>query len=541
VTFQFVGTLRGRSAEPSEAVFSTAMEATLKWVAGKFAGTLPPEGLAGDSFDAEITGQVVRCIALREQGLWTLRLVQPDAPYQNQRAVAGRTWSTDVSIAREDDVVRVGVRVVCASLPYATDAIRLTRPYLLVELAETLALFDTRHIEPTPWHLSTTDDLRELRAVLTSSRRTLPVYVLTQPDKRRLEVETREFLLDAELLARRTFGMAYVVTMPPALSFEWTEMVGKPWSVYLGAVRTYRPNLSFEEDALFQHPRILAERVLAFAYNGLKSEEAFTQLLVDQAHRHAAQMRVDWGPLRLLEDARVLQAELARQQASDDEGRVSSLLQEVEALKAKIAGIEDERELALQMAADHEFEKNQAKDISYRVQVQLDALRRAYQDISGVNPDAALEIPATYEALPEWLRENFSGRLALHSRAERGLADAVYEDAALVGQALVLLATEYRRMQLGEPGANEAFLTGCRELGLDFGRSISRERAGEQGETYFLRFPRDSPERRFLEFHLRKGTGRDARHCLAIYFFWDEDTEQVVVGWLPSHLDNRLT
>ena len=41
--------------------------------------------------------------------------------------------------------------------------------------------------------------------------------------------------------------------------------------------------------------------------------------------------------------------------------------------------------------------------------------------------------------------------------------------------------------------------------------------------------------------HIRKGRDHDARHCLAIYFFWDEETRQVVVGWLPSHLDNRLT
>jgi hypothetical protein len=46
---------------------------------------------------------------------------------------------------------------------------------------------------------------------------------------------------------------------------------------------------------------------------------------------------------------------------------------------------------------------------------------------------------------------------------------------------------------------------------------------------------------RFLEYHLRKGVAKDERFCLAIYFLWDEQEKKVVVGWLPSHLDNRMT
>jgi len=66
-------------------------------------------------------------------------------------------------------------------------------------------------------------------------------------------------------------------------------------------------------------------------------------------------------------------------------------------------------------------------------------------------------------------------------------------------------------------------------------------RAGEQGKTYFVRFPTHTDTPRFLEFHLRKGATKDVRYCLAIYFFWDEDTQQVIVGWLPSHLETRAT
>ena len=56
-----------------------------------------------------------------------------------------------------------------------------------------------------------------------------------------------------------------------------------------------------------------------------------------------------------------------------------------------------------------------------------------------------------------------------------------------------------------------------------------------------MNYPPHSTEKRFLEFHLRKGSDHDERNCLAIYFFWHGDTQQVVVGWLPGHLKNRMT
>jgi hypothetical protein len=44
-----------------------------------------------------------------------------------------------------------------------------------------------------------------------------------------------------------------------------------------------------------------------------------------------------------------------------------------------------------------------------------------------------------------------------------------------------------------------------------------------------------------LEFHLKKGSDRDERFSLRIYFFWDGDSKRVVVGSLPGHLDTRST
>ena len=436
-----------------------------------------------------------------------------------------------------------GVRVSCVSMAYDTEEIRLTRPRVVVDLLRRFDLRDVRTLAAVPWALQTQDDLDELRALVTDPRRTLPVCLLTQPDQTRLGLKTAEFLLDAGELAKRTMGMVHVATMPTALGFAWTDMVGKPWSAYLGAVRTYRPGLSFEEDSPTDHPLVLAERVLAADYEGLFAEEAFLELLVERAHRHVATTPVRWGPLHFLQDAEVRRAELARQNATDDATRMELLADETAALTAKVRELEDECDIALSLGAEAERRYARIADENRRVSGQLDMLRRVFLEKTGESPDALLALPDQLSEIAEWVDDHLAGRLVLHPRALRGLKDGQYSDVGLVGRALLLLANEYRDSELGrgERGTLEAFNDGCKALGLQHSSSISRTRAGEQGETYFVRYPPNSEQSAFLEWHLRKGKGKDGRRCLAIYFFWDRASQQVVVGWLPSHLDNRMT
>lgn len=96
-------------------------------------------------------------------------------------------------------------------------------------------------------------------------------------------------------------------------------------------------------------------------------------------------------------------------------------------------------------------------------------------------------------------------------------------------------------MRMSVEGAKNAYDAGTKRLGLRHDGSITQERAGHEGDEYYVRYPIGTQTRHFLELHLRKGSSKDERYCLAIYFFWDDDTQQVVVGWLPSHLDNRRT
>ena len=90
-------------------------------------------------------------------------------------------------------------------------------------------------------------------------------------------------------------------------------------------------------------------------------------------------------------------------------------------------------------------------------------------------------------------------------------------------------------------GTDEAFRKALADNGMDFSGSIDKSRAGQEEEAYYVKYPVGTAKRAFLQYHIVKGTAHEDRFCMRIYFFWDDETGQVVVGWLPSHLSNRIS
>ncbi|MFV1978865.1 MAG: hypothetical protein ACC649_05890, partial [Myxococcota bacterium] len=121
-----------------------------------------------------------------------------------------------------------------------------------------------------PWVLHSSDDLEKFHSLLAKPERTLPAYLLTEADPTRLKINVSQYVVNEVKLAQHTQGVAHVVVLPSALSYEWTDRVGKPWSCFLGAVRTYRPGLDFEEDSPWSHPIALPreDRVWASSWSG---------------------------------------------------------------------------------------------------------------------------------------------------------------------------------------------------------------------------------------------------------------------------------
>lgn len=531
------------SAAIHAARMDEAQKCVLHWVKDKLPNPLPQDAWDGKSFRLEWPGQKVEAVSVPELGLWSFRYEHPDMPFGDRPAVPGRTWTVDVAFACSDSAIDVGVRVYCASLPYAEGKVAMTRPRLVVELANRVGLEDIRRLHAEPWALQSNEDLDKFELMVCSPNRKLPVVVLTQPDRQRLDVEVGPYVLKPDEVARRLLGLAHVVTLPWELGYQWTDRVGKPWSAYLGAVRTYMPWLDLDEDPPSMHPLTYAEKILFWRNPGDDriGEAPFTDFLVGRLFEQAAAGRVDWGALAFVPAARTKAAELARNQATEADQWRPLYEEEIAALKTKVDELEKEAEEYSDDAMRAGRERDQFADENRSLRFELDSLRQALAQKTGSAEPEEIPIPNSYEEMADWANRYLVGRVVLHPRALRRIKDARYEDPSLVYKSLLLLANEYREQRLGYDGAKERFDAKLADLGLRFGGSISETRAGEEGDQYYVRFPTASSPKRFLEWHLRKGVTKDDRLCMGIYLFWDEDTNQVVVGWLPSHLDNRQT
>jgi hypothetical protein len=165
--------------------------------------------------------------------------------------------------------------------------------------------------------------------------------------------------------------------------------------------------------------------------------------------------------------------------------------------------------------------------------------------INKFEPTVVLAAPSDLTGLEQWVAKKHNGKLILHPRATDAAKKSRYHDTPLVYSAIDLLAEEYRNMRMASvdtaPEAHGRCTGKLQELGLELSQSTSSSRAGEQGDEYFVLYPLGSGKKRMLEFHLKKGSDRDERFSLRIYFFWDGDSKRVVVGSLPGHLDTRST
>lgn len=153
-----------------------------------------------------------------------------------------------------------------------------------------------------------------------------------------------------------------------------------------------------------------------------------------------------------------------------------------------------------------------------------------------VEPAPTSHAPATLADLDAWAAAR-ADQIVILPRAIAEAKRSHYTDVARVYDVLEMLAELYAATKKGT-AERDALKQRCNELGLSIGRSVDPSRAGQAREEYFVTY---KGRKRFLESHVGRGTSREPRFTLRIYFFYDEDDEVVVVGFLPTHLSNSMT
>lgn len=538
-TYQLAAKLGRASIEPRE-VWSLAYTATLKWLMTKFSARLPEHALQGKSFEIDEVSRKLEAVGVDSIGLWSARLTHPDEPIDGRAPVAGRSWVTEVALAKDGNHVHFGARVMVASPANCAETVAFTRPRVVIEVARAAGLSDGRPMDGNAWLVGTENECAALYDLLVNPTRALPVIIVSGLAPRQFDRPMGPYVLDADKLARELQGFAHVAKIPYEAAYIWTRLVGKPWSTYRGAVRVMWPKLSFDKDSPFVHDLEFAEKIFWWREDDLAGEAAFAKHLKARICEVNSSAVIDWRGTSFLLDARVRQAQAARSAAREGKDWGQLVEEENRALLAQIAQKEEQqREFAgLLEIADKEL--NEARGDIKLLKGQIHALREQLAAKTGQSVTAQIPPCSSLEEIPEWAGKYMADRLALHSRALNGLKKGVYQDVELVCKCLLLLSNEYYDLRMGTTDKAH-FEEAAANLHVSFSGSIAKERAGQEGDTYFVQWPLGSGTKRFLEYHLRKGTDRDERYCLGIYFFWDDQSERVVIGWLPSHLDNQLT
>lgn len=520
-----------------EDAFAKAQKEALGWIQRRVGRRLPDDAWRGRGFALEDVGaQPAEAVSVEKEDLrlWAARLDDAD------KAVARRVWTTEVALGEQAGTTLLGVRLLCVTHGDDPEFERTVPGLVRQMVLPGGASLGGIPVNVEPININAEEDVDELVDLLTDVRRDVDAVVFSVPE---VLGQSRDGIqLSAEHVANGALGVVHVAILSSEASYTLSDRLGREFSVFNGAVRTYRPGFDPDQDDPFDHPLALAQTV---SESVARTGKEFHRVLVDYSlrrsvSRHDEENRLpSYGVIRRFADDERRHGE--RAVARDDKELLEIAMREIDDLQRQLERSEKESDSLLEIAesekenAEKKAQELESKAMHLRERVTLlekDRLSAPVEDV-----DAAL--PENLIALREWASTQLAGSVEVVNRALQAAKKSAFGDPEQVYRALMLLRDHYVPMKRGWEGATrDRFDLECRKLQLSESGAISETRAGEQGDEYFIEH---LGRKRLMDRHLKKGKSRDERYCLRIYFFWDDDGDQVVVGWLPGHLDNRNT
>ncbi|UVK46895.1 hypothetical protein BPNPMPFG_002618 [Mesorhizobium sp. AR07] len=485
-------------------------------------GHLPSDIVSIDQYESLDGSLSIETLQIEFGSIWTIRFSEPDDQ------TPGRSWSVEISVGELNNEILVGFRLNCFSRNYDFDFDNSV-PRILRSLVNMFSYSDYGYkLSQNAITIQSNSDSEFLYDLINNTKRWRNIVAVSCD-------ENFDSLVDYNGLAYKLSGVAHVVAINPSASFHLSSLLGKELSVFDRGVRTYRPSFS-EEDQPTRHPLILRRQIDKVpVITRRKFEEAIRRDCFRMSIERDGLARVvpSFVDIRLAASKARLTALGHHNSSNDDLVRA-----EIEARKAAESQSEAAMSMALQeeeLRKEIESERDNYRAQLYAIRDRVEALEHRLS-VAGEQLETGTR-PASYDEISPWVEQNFSGKLVLHPRAKKALKNAAYEDIGVVCETLSLLANEYRKVCLGEM-RKEEFDSVISNKHLDMSGSISEERAKEFNEEYFINW---RGNKSFLHGHIQKGNSRDERYCLRVYFLWEPEDSLIVVGWLPSHLTNRLT
>lgn len=520
-----------------EDAFLQSRRIVLEWIAQRAGQKLPEHAWTGEDFELEEVGaQRTAAVSLDHPRYWCARLDDSD------RSVPQRSWVTEVALAQtRENQVLFGARLHCVThgedVPFVPSIPRFVRA--LVEKFPNNTFSEGWQVNPIPRVIRSTQDVDELCLHIEDPNRRLDLIVCALPEGCEDPSQTS---VNVDTLHRQLMGAAHVAVITSSASFALSDALGKEFSVFRGAVRTYRADFNNVLDEPFRHPLSLSTRISTWPTGG---PQGYEQMLINASLQRSSTNRDASRRLPAFTDVKRIAAKVRREAARQLDKTDRELLQlaDQEILALQEAAQKD-RETFQGLVEQYERERDQAleetqqaNNAAHGLRARIRTLEAQRAQTEGSSESAA--IPESLDQLEEWAREHLSGSVEIHNRALKGAKKSTFADASLIYNSLLLLRDQYVPMRReGGIDKKAEFERRASELGLSEEPTFSGDRWGEEGDTYKVRH---AGVLRLLDRHLKKGTSRDERFCFRLYFFWENDTQQAVVGWLPSHLDTRIT
>ena len=517
-----------------EAAFERASNIIYEWAKRKFAKIFRQMPYAKTSLDDKRDGNEIGIIYNPKTKYFVFRAAHPDV------SVPGRMWIVDTQLHKSENEYIFSVRVSVTSLQSCTEDVPFSCPQFVQLIIEHVGISDIINISNQPHLLLSKKDVDDFLLLLENSKRQLPAIILTPCYQSDASVSDG-YMMDATQMAKTLSGVAHVFIISAEANEYLTESVGQQWSAFNGAVRTYYPNLSFAESDPYRHPLVTQQRIRLRNAIGSDVSNYCMSEIVEYIQTFTLARHILWEDqgikFYLKSYQEYLQQQYSGKQGSDE--LIASYKAQIDQLQKQC---DENIALADSYAKDYEIcadENNQQQQLIRNLKAQIAILRDSLKNSSEEYADEQIPEDGTYLDIGDWINRYYPDKLFLHARAARSLKSAIYSDPVLVYKCLKLLATSYYDYCIGLK-TYEAFLEDCKHVdsGLEESGAITDTAAGMYGDTYFVIY---QGKKRKLDRHLGKGSNKDRRYCLRIYYFWDEENQTIVIGDMPHHLDTSAT
>jgi len=150
------------------------------------------------------------------------------------------------------------------------------------------------------------------------------------------------------------------------------------------------------------------------------------------------------------------------------------------------------------------------------------------------------QLPDSFDDLPKFAK-TLRPRVLVSAKALKSASDCKdnFQEQALVFKTLQALSTHYWEMRFGDRDAHlKRWQDFLHENHLTFGPVGIAVDSSKYGQAYRVKVDGHTYP---LDLHVQGSSTRDPSRCLRVYLHADETKKRVVIGHLPSHLDNHLT